>query len=537
MKDIELQPTILTARDIREISGGRGGSTDTTVTARETTDRETMHTTVNLRHAKSQPRPTVVILLSLLGLLLWTAGVFFYNINEFFLLDPERWWFNVPTVNSLINTSIETLREQWLAALAVAIFSFTPLFRRAVADRLLPRDSLKLLFALVIFQAIYVAQVYYEQTHELTPTSYGLFLVIIAGLLGGWRLGIQFGFIHALSLATMYYFVSYLPTTENPAGFLRFVLTETYFLVPIWVAGTTGYLGMHLGQKRFQWFRLILLGFLAEFILMFCTVLSNWAPPWYLERFIQNAFTTPLLLLAFAWLVYYHQSFSSGTLKMTQTELALAEAELKALRAQINPHFMLNSLSVIHHLVRTQPETARSLLLDLSDLFQHTLRAGDFVPLRQELEHVRAYLALEQARLTKRLNVMWAILAEDKLDTPVPTLILQPIVENAIVHGIAPKPEGGTVSILVKQLGDELHIQVVDNGVGFETNALRAEEIVEGKRPSIGLQNIDLRLRLLYGNAYRLQTASTPGAGTTVELRIPVSTPSLIETAKELVKA
>jgi two-component system, LytTR family, sensor kinase len=133
---------------------------------------------------------------------------------------------------------------------------------------------------------------------------------------------------------------------------------------------------------------------------------------------------------------------------------------------------------------------------------------------------------------------MWAVLAEDKLDTPVPTLILQPIVENAIVHGIAPKPEGGTVSILVKQLGDELHIQVVDNGVGFETNALHTEEIVaEGKRPSIGLQNIDLRLRLLYGDAYRLQTASTPGAGTTVELRIPVSTPSLIETAKELVKA
>jgi Histidine kinase len=530
-KDIsqsELQSTILTATGIHEIPREVGGSTSRA---------STMHTTVNPRHAKPQPRPLVVVLLSLLGLLVWTVGVFFYNINDFFLLDPERWWFNVPTVNYLINTSIETLREQWLAALAVGIFSFTPLFRRAIVDRLLPGDSLKLLLAFVIFQGIYVAQVYYEQTHELSPTSYGLFLVIIAGLLGGWRLGIQFGFIYTLSLATMYYFVAYLPESDDPSGFLRFVLTETYFLVPIWLGGVTGYLGMHFKQKRFQWFRVILIGFFAEFILMFCTVLSNWAPPWYVERFMQNVFTTPLLLLTFAWLVYYHQSFNSGTLKMTQTELALAEAELKALRAQINPHFMLNSLSVIHHLVRTQPETARNLLLDLSDLFQHTLRAGDFVPLSRELEHVRAYLALEQARLTKRLNVMWAILAEDKLGTPVPTLILQPLIENAIVHGVAPKPEGGTISILVKQTGDDLHIQVVDNGVGFNVNALSETSLEHPDRPSIGLNNIDLRLRLLYGDAYRLQIASTPGAGTTVELRIPVTSDLMLEPTKDLVKA
>ncbi len=534
----ELQSTILTAKDIHEIPRG-GRSTNRTVTGKETIGKEKMHTTVNPRHAKPQPRPTVVVLLSLLGLLLWTIGVFFYAINEFFLFDSERWWFTVPTINYLINTSIETLREQWLAALAVGMFSFTPLFRRAVVDRLLPRDSLKLLLAFVIFQAIYVAQVYYEQTRELNPTSYGLFLIIMAGLLGGWRLGIQFGFVHTLSLATMYYFVSYLPSvpsTEDPAGFLRFVLTETYLIVPIWLGGVTGYIAAHPKQKRFQWFKVILFGFLAEFILMACTMLSSWAPPWYVERFMHNVFTTPLLLLAFAWLVYYHQSFSSGTLKLTQTELALAEAELKALRAQINPHFMLNSLSVIHHLVRTQPETARNLLLDLSDLFQHTLRAGDFVPLSRELEHVRAYLALEQARLTKRLNVMWAILAEDKLETPVPTLILQPIVENAIVHGIAPKPEGGTVSILVKQSGDDLHIQVVDNGVGFDSATLHGTNSSHPERPSIGVENIDLRLRLLYGEAYHLQVTSTPGAGTTVELRIPVATALAPGSSKDLVK-
>jgi LytS/YehU family sensor histidine kinase len=225
------------------------------------------------------------------------------------------------------------------------------------------------------------------------------------------------------------------------------------------------------------------------------------------------------MCLGFSWLVHVHLSSSDGQLKMTQTDLALAEAELKALRAQINPHFMVNSLSVIHHLVRTQPDVARNLLLDLSDLFQHSLRAGDFVPLSQELEHVRAYLALEQARLTRRLNVMWAVLAEDKLDTPVPTLILQPIIENAIVHGIAPKPEGGTVSILVKQSGDEIRIQVADNGVGFNVESLQHES----GRTSIGLKNVDERLRLIYGEKYRLQIDSTPGAGTTMEFKIPLA--------------
>ena len=113
---------------------------------------------------------------------------------------------------------------------------------------------------------------------------------------------------------------------------------------------------------------------------------------------------------------------------------------------------------------------------------------------------------------------MWAVLAEDKLDTPVPTLILQPIIENAIVHGIAPKPEGGTVSILVKQSGNELRIQVADNGVGFNLESLQQET----ERPSIGLKNVDDRLRLIYGAAYRLQIDSTPGAGTTMEFKIPL---------------
>lgn len=527
VKDIELQSTILTAKDIHEIP--RGGSFG-----------PYMQPTSVLRHQesrRSRQRPRTVILLSLLAITTWAVGVFFYAVNDFILFNPETWWFSTPTPNFLINITIDTLQEQWVSALGLLLFGFTPLFRRAIQDKLLVGDQTRLLLVFALLQGLLCAHFYYfynlENPDRNHVHSYGLFLVVAAGLLGGWRVGLAAGFINLLSLGVIHK-VYIMPDTS----FIRVCLTELHLIVPMWVGGVTGYLGGLLRDRRFSWGIVILCGILAEWAVMFFTVISNWSPANFLDRFFYNVFTTPILLLGFSFLVYYRMEYDEGTLKMTQTDLALAEAELKALRAQINPHFMLNSLSVIHHLVRTQPETARSLLLDLSDLFQHTLRAGDFVPLRQELEHVRAYLALEQARLTKRLNVMWAVLAEDKLETPVPTLVLQPIVENAIVHGIAPKPEGGTVSILVKQLGDELHIQVVDNGVGFDTDAIHTEEAMhEGKRPSIGLQNIDLRLRLLYGEAYRLQTASTPGAGTTVELRIPVTAPSFIETAKELVKA
>ncbi|MGL4609104.1 MAG: sensor histidine kinase [Trueperaceae bacterium] len=490
-----------------------------------------------LQAKSSRRRPRRVILLSLLALVTWAAGVFFYAINDFFLFNPEVLMITTPTPNHLINATIETLREQWLAASGLLFFGFTPLFRRAIRDKILPGDFMRLALVMALLQGLLVANAYYfyslEDQDRNHIHNYGLLLVIIAGLLGGKRLGLLAGFLNMLSLGAL--FNVYKAPDVN---FIRLCLTGLWLIVPLWVGGVVGYLRSYLREKRFAPLPLLLFGFLSEWLVMVLSVITTWTPSEFANNFFYNIFTTPIFLLGFSFLVYYRKDYDEGTLKMTQTELALAEAELKALRAQINPHFMLNSLSVIHHLVRTQPETARNLLLDLSDLFQHTLRAGDFVPLRQELEHVRAYLALEQARLTKRLNVMWAVLAEDKLETPVPTLILQPIIENAIVHGIAPKPEGGTLSILVRQSEDDLHIQVVDNGVGFDVHEDSELQPVSHHpdRPSIGLSNIDLRLRLLYGEAYRLKIASTPGAGTTVELKIPVTSRRALESVRELVE-
>lgn len=486
---------------------------------------------------RPKPRPVVAIFASVLLTLFWFVGVFYTQVNDFTHFAAENWWFPEFSPAFFIGATLETLREQWLLALGVVLFSFTPLFRRTISNRNLKGDFGRLLLVFCLFQVLVLLQRYYIYSFpgEEYPKSTGVALAVMAGLLGGQRLGILIALFNLFTGGALYMYSEYIQY-ERVYAPLTFFLTDASFVSQIWIGWLSGHVAQYWPERRFHWLTACLLGFSGEVMVTVTGIMTYWATAMSFYIFWFNLFTTPILLSGFSFLAGYRMNSSAEKLELTQTELALAEAELRALRAQINPHFMVNSLSVIHHLVRTQPETARSLLLDLSDLFQHTLRAGDFVSLKQELEHVRAYLALEQARLTKRLNVMWAILAEDKLETPVPTLILQPIVENAIVHGIAPKPEGGTVSILVKYSGDDLHIQVVDNGIGFDVDALNNND-AHPERPSIGVKNIDMRLRLLYGDAYHLQVASTPGAGTTVELRIPVaSAPALATSTKELVK-
>jgi sensor histidine kinase YesM len=205
-------------------------------------------------------------------------------------------------------------------------------------------------------------------------------------------------------------------------------------------------------------------------------------------------------------------------------QLALTRAELRALRAQINPHFLSNALNTIRYFVRTDPETARGLLLNLSEVFQRALRAGEFVSLQDELRYAEAYLALEKARFDERLHIEWSIPNTDLFDHLVPTLILQPIVENAIVHGIAPLAEGGMVKITIEESQNTLLLSVEDNGPGID--AARLAELLNQDKDdngAIGLRNVDRRLRTLYGEAYRLVVTSELGGGTSVQIRIPLA--------------
>jgi hypothetical protein len=197
------------------------------------------------------------------------------------------------------------------------------------------------------------------------------------------------------------------------------------------------------------------------------------------------------------------------------------EAELRALRAQLNPHFLFNALTTVGHLITTSPSRAIDTLYQLTALLRAVLRrTNDFVTLREEMQLVDAYLAIEKTRFEERLHVE-RDLPEDLGDLLVPPLILQPIVENAIKHGISPLRRGGTIAIRARvepaASGDAerlcLSVHDTGGGVGVDRMAL-------GRRRGVGLENVENRLLRYYGETGALRITSAPDGGTLVELRL-----------------
>lgn len=201
----------------------------------------------------------------------------------------------------------------------------------------------------------------------------------------------------------------------------------------------------------------------------------------------------------------------------------LAEARLEALNAQINPHFFFNTLNTIINFIRTNPERARMLLVRLASLFRQTLnRRGSFTTLREELAYVRNYLTLEKARFGDKFRYVQDVPLE-VLDYHLPVLSLQPLVENALHHGILPKEGSGVVRVSARLQNGELQITVSDDGVGIAPEKL--PHVLEpgcGSGNGVGLSNVNLRFQSLYGPKYGLKLKSEVGRGTEIVLRVPV---------------
>jgi two-component system sensor histidine kinase LytS len=202
------------------------------------------------------------------------------------------------------------------------------------------------------------------------------------------------------------------------------------------------------------------------------------------------------------------------------------EAEIKALQAQINPHFFFNAINTIISYTRTSPETASGLLVKLGDFFRANVNPGvRSVPLATELEHCRAYIAIESARFEERIRVIYDI-DDDCLTCPLPPLILQPLVENALKHGILPREEGGIVTIGARCGNGLVRIEVRDDGAGM-TAAQVADLFGNANRPvphegaGIALKNVNARLGALYGEAHTLRIESSPGKGTAISFTVP----------------
>jgi two-component system LytT family sensor kinase len=207
-----------------------------------------------------------------------------------------------------------------------------------------------------------------------------------------------------------------------------------------------------------------------------------------------------------------------------QRESRLMQAELRALRAQISPHFVYNSLTAIASFVRTDPDRARELLLEFADFSRYALRrGGEYTTLAEEIRNVERYLELEQARFGTRLRVSLRV-APEVLPVRLPYLVIQPLVENAVRHGL--EAGDGIVSIVVSDAGAEAEISVEDNGVGSEPDVIRSALAGDSEADSVGLGNVDARLRQLYGDEYGLVVETAPGAGTKASFRIPKFAPN-----------
>ncbi len=203
----------------------------------------------------------------------------------------------------------------------------------------------------------------------------------------------------------------------------------------------------------------------------------------------------------------------------------LLRARMDALSSQINPHFLFNTLNTVSALIRMDPDTARGVVLKLSNILRRLLRKHEtFVPLREELSFIDDYLDIEVARFGEdNLDVVKEI-GEDTLETFIPSMLLQPIVENSLKHGLAPKVEGGRLFLRTANRDGRLHIEIEDNGVGISEEKM-PHVYVEG----IGLSNVRERLRVLYGTDFNLDISSQEGQGTKIKIDVPRLVPAIPE--------
>lgn len=205
-----------------------------------------------------------------------------------------------------------------------------------------------------------------------------------------------------------------------------------------------------------------------------------------------------------------------------------AQAELRALRAEISPHFVYNALTVIAALVRSEPDRSRELMLDFADYIRYSLaKHGEYTTVADEFHAIETYLALQRAVLGERLRVQVRV-APEVLAVALPYLVLQPLVENAVRHGIEPHTGTGHVQVRGEAEGNDCVISVEDDGVGMDPALAEAILAGRGGTDSVGLANVDRRLRSVYGPWYGLVVETAVGEGTRVVVRIPRFQPGVM---------
>jgi len=204
-------------------------------------------------------------------------------------------------------------------------------------------------------------------------------------------------------------------------------------------------------------------------------------------------------------------------MNLEQNQQLLLRARMDALTSQINPHFLFNTLNTVSSLIRFDPDMARGVVLKLSNILRRLLRKHEtFVPLREELEFIDDYLDIEVIRFGRDKLQIFKEIDGATLDAFVPSMLLQPMVENSIKHGLAPRLSGGQIRLRTHQREGRLFIEIEDNGMGISR-----ERLLEVYGGGIGISNVHERLRLLYGDQFKMDIHSEEGQGTQIHIEIP----------------
>jgi two-component system, LytTR family, sensor kinase len=403
-----------------------------------------------------------------------------------------------------------------LVKLGVVASLASILTRFSGARRMLLREQRtlnhRLRFALWL-AAIFGAGVWTRvATGNYLAVDLGLEGSLLAGILGGYFTGLLAGALIAIPAMINSEFLSMplLAAVGVVGGLLRDCASDTE---DIWSFSPL----LHLKLSRRTAFHVFFLAAIlsAEF----------------LRQMLGDAFGTErLFYLKSAWppgAVYVTTLFAvvlplkiwnnaRNESKLEQQQRLLMQARLDALTSQINPHFLFNTLNSVSSLIRTNPQQARAVVYQLSNILRRLLRKTDnFSTLREELNFIDDYLSIEVIRFGDKLRFRKEV-EPSALDMQLPSMLLQPLIENCIKHGLASKVEGGSITVSARRVEERLHLLIADDGIGIP-EAEMAKLLERG----IGVSNVNERLKVLFGADYRMTINSIPGEGTRIEIEVP----------------
>ncbi len=412
------------------------------------------------------------------------------------------------------------LKVGWAAALAALLVRFAS-FRRLVFNENRNSDQkvMLLLFLTPPLAFGVMLRIFGYRFFDLTLE--GSFLM---GLIGGRMVGLLGGSLISLPAFGNHEWLSspLAALVGLLAGVIRDVIPEkedVWHFGPFLFLSVPRWLWTLLRGGKGNWAMLPL--FACAAFEMGLLALANAVPQhWLFAMRTDNIGYIVLVILSSVMCVAIAVKIWNNTrieMNLEQNQQLLLKARMDALTSQINPHFLFNTLNTVSSLIRFDPDMARGVVLKLSNILRRLLRKHEtFVPLREELEFIDDYLNIEVIRFGRDKLQIFKEIDEDTLDAFVPSMLLQPIVENSIKHGLAPRLEGGQIRVQTHRRDGRLIIQIDDNGIGMSPG--RLAEVYGG---GIGISNVHERLRLLYGDQFAMDITSEVGEGTRISIEIP----------------